>query len=295
VTQDSRLLKLLVQPDAVQFYTWLGDDVIPHRSEHFRDSAKPLWLNLGYWKDARTYPAACAALTALIGDAARLGPEDKVLDVGFGFGEQHFIWLDRFRVKTIIGINNTPLHVDIAQRRVRARDLEDRVQLLLASATAVPFGSEDFDAVLALECAFHFNTREAFFGESIRVLRPGGRLAITDMIPLPGASIYEHYHAETRRMLGIPDANMYDRDTYAEKLRAAGFSNVVVTSIREYVYPGMIRYANARLAGRPMTSIEVVLEPEDLAPAGVAAAATYWEKSVGIGDYVIATANKPYK
>src|SRR5688572_6050709 len=83
--------KLLVTKDASSYYQFLGDDVVEGENEGFKDSAKPLWLNLGYWESARTYPEAAAALACQLGDAAGLGPGDELLDVGFGFAEQDFL------------------------------------------------------------------------------------------------------------------------------------------------------------------------------------------------------------
>ena len=67
---------LLRQKDAAAYYTSLGDDVIDFMNEGYVDNSKPLWLNLGYWKVARTYPDACVAMVELLGTRAGLQPSD---------------------------------------------------------------------------------------------------------------------------------------------------------------------------------------------------------------------------
>jgi microcystin synthetase protein McyJ len=277
---------------AAGYYTRLGDDVIEGLDGGFADPSKPLWLNLGFWKEARTYDEACAALAHRLGAAARLNPADRVLDVGFGFAEQDLYWLERFDVRAIVGLNLTPLQVEVARQRVAARRLDDRIDLRLGSATDLPFDDASFDKVLALECAFHFDTREAFFAEALRVLRPGGRLAATDMLPLREdlATAFRLWKRWARRRVSIPDANMVDRSGYAEALERCGFVDVGIESVREHVYPGMAQYITKRVRqGGDPRSITVELTEDDVRRCrGV----ERWKRG-GISDYVVVTASRP--
>jgi ubiquinone/menaquinone biosynthesis C-methylase UbiE len=129
--------------------------------------------------------------------------------------------------------------------------MADRVSLQLGSATELPFEAGSFDKVIALESAFHFNTREDFFREAFRVLRSGGRIVLLDMIPLrefKGPFWKKWTLAIGQKIWQMNALNMYPRDVYAEKLRTAGFVRAEVQSIHEHVEPHFERYAVSQLA-----------------------------------------------
>ena len=280
--------RLLLRSDPVDYYQYLGDDLVEGQSGDFQDPKKPLWLNLGYWDKARTYPEAASAMAQQLGEAAQLGPQDRVLDVGFGFAEQDFYWIERFRVAHITGLNVAPLQVERARRRVCARKLTDRIDLRLGSATQIPFDSGTFTKVTALECAFHFMTRELFFHEAFRVLAPGGRLALADGIPAPGQDAPNLLTKLILRGWATPIENYYDRDVYKQKLEACGFVNVQYRSIAVDVFPGTLKYKELRRAG---FSLEDAAIPE-LDARERAQALKKWE-TLGLTDYLIFSAEKP--
>jgi microcystin synthetase protein McyJ len=285
-----RFLHTLRRADVSAYYEVLGDDVLEGCDGGFRDDSKPLWLNLGYWAEANTYPDACAALASKLAERAELGPSDEVLDVGFGYGEQDFYWVNTLGVRRIVGLNVTPLHVELAQRRVKARGLGERIDLRLGSATAVPLDDSSVDKVVALESAFHFNTREVFFREAWRVLRPGGVLCLADMVPRGPFGAWRRARTWfARRRLGIPSANMYGRDVYDAKLRKIGFIDPSFESIRGHVFPGAADYAWQRLGGRAMNSARVELTEDAVAECK---GLEMWAP-LGFEDYLIVRAKKP--
>lgn len=285
-----RSVTLVRQKDAAAYYTTLGDDVIDFMNEGYVDDSKPLWLNLGYWKEARTYPDACVAMVELLGTRGGLQPGDEVLDVGVGFAEQDFVLLDRFKVSRITGLDITPVHVDKGRERVAKRGLERQIDIRLGSATAIEFPDASFDRVLALECAFHFDTRDQFVREAYRVLKPGGSVSIADMLPVPGKKS-SRATAFARRYGHIPEANLYDREEYSRRLSAVGFDDVLVESIRHDVFPGMANYSRQRIVGnKKMDEVVVEVSEDDRAQcSGV----EIWERGTGLTDYVIASARKP--
>jgi ubiquinone/menaquinone biosynthesis C-methylase UbiE len=217
-----------------------------------------LWLNLGDWRAASTIEEACPALALRLAGTAGLGPGDAVVDVGFGFAEQDILWARRFAPRRIIGLNVTPEHVRLGRARVRRAGLSQTIALRQGSATAMPLPDACCDVVTALECAFHFDTREAFLAEAFRVLRPGGRLAMADILRAPPAAspLLARWQRLTWRGFAerfrVPAANAVERMGLAAQIAAAGFTAARVESIGEDVFPGFHRalMTDAALARR---------------------------------------------
>lgn len=250
-----------------------------------------LYLNLGYWKEAQTLDQACEALVRLVAETAALGPGDRVVDVGFGFADQDLFWMRAFQPAHITGLNITPSQVALARRRVARQGLADRIELLQASATAMPLADAAFDKVVAVECAFHFDTRARFFEEAQRVLRPGGRLVVADVIRMPpadrpSARLVQRLNWRLFRRWGVPAANADTQASYVQKLEAAGFEAIRVRSIREHVFAPLHRH----LVAHP----QVLKRFNPLSRLPFHLAFRFDPETLALGyDYVIAAADKP--
>jgi cyclopropane fatty-acyl-phospholipid synthase-like methyltransferase len=274
--------------DAVRFFgTFTGD--YDKRSAYLYElfstrtslGETSLYLNLGYWDGATHYDDACQRLAEVLGEAADLHPGCVQLDCGSGFGDAPLFWIRRFGPATIDCLNITWSQVAKSRERIQAAGFEQRVRLQLGSATRMPFAAASFDRVTALESAFHYDTREEFFREAFRVLKPGGRLATADI-----TRDRPNGWRERAPLWYIPPANMYPRSGYAQRLKDAGFTGVRVQSIVDKVYAPFAEFARERLRA---PEIRARMNPL-IRRAWAASLDSEMDKKF---DYVLAVADKP--
>lgn len=189
-----------------------------------------------------SYHPGGLALTRRLANRLQLRRGERVLDVASGPGATALL-LARERGVTVDGVELGEESVERARAAAAAEGLAERVRFSVGDAERLPFDDATFDAVVC-ECAFcTFPDKPTAAAEFARVLRPGGRLGLTDVTVEPGA-----LHGELRSLAGwvacIADARPLEE--YAEIVRAAGLS-VVQTERHDDALARMVDQIDARL------------------------------------------------
>ncbi|MFH8694511.1 class I SAM-dependent methyltransferase [Streptomyces chartreusis] len=114
-----------------------------------------------------------------------LAEDGRVLDVACGRGTTALLLADAYGVR-VDGVDYAPANTALAQRTARAAGLADRTVFRTGDAEHLPYPDGTFDAVVC-ECArCTFPDKAQAATEFARVLKPGGRVGITDVTATPG-------------------------------------------------------------------------------------------------------------
>jgi SAM-dependent methyltransferase len=162
---------------------------------------------------------------------AALQPGETVLDLGSGAGMDVFLAAQAVGPQgRVIGVDMTPDMIARARANA-AKAGYTNVEFRLGEIEALPIADGTIDVVIS-NCVINLVPDKArVFAEIYRVLRPGGRFAIADMVtfgPVPAA---------LRRDLALWAgciAGAMDRTAYLDIIRRAGFTDVHVAT--ETVY-----------------------------------------------------------
>jgi SAM-dependent methyltransferase len=123
---------------------------------------------------ARGFPA-----TIDLADRLPVKPGDQVLDIGCGIGGPARYFARRFGCK-VNGIDITGPFVEAANKLTALLGMSDQVLIEQGDGEELPYDDGAFDGAYAQHVTMNVADRPRFFGEALRVLKPGGFFAVTE-------------------------------------------------------------------------------------------------------------------
>jgi ubiquinone/menaquinone biosynthesis C-methylase UbiE len=128
-----------------------------------------------------------AAATRRLADRAALVAGERVLDLGSGLGGPARLLAEAYGAR-VTGLDFSADFCEAAMHLNALTGLGDRVAIVCGDARRLPFADGSFDVVWTEHVAMNISDRAGLYGECMRVLRPGGRLALYDIVRMEGST-----------------------------------------------------------------------------------------------------------
>jgi ubiquinone/menaquinone biosynthesis C-methylase UbiE len=180
-----------------------------------------------------------------------------VLDLGSGGGLDCFVAAQNVgRTGKVIGVDMTPAMIAKANRNKQKLGLEN-VEFRPGQIEAIPVASSTVDVIIS-NCVINLSPdKQAVFHEAYRVLKPGGRLAVSDILTRG------RFSAEERSDMDAWASCVSGAEAiavYVAALKTAGFSNI---SIRDKADPD-IELADTAASNGPARPFSARITAEKL-------------------------------
>jgi len=241
---------MLKKQDIVDYYDQCEVDY--KNNWHLDDC---LALHIGYWDETtRSLPQALLRQNEIMMEKGKITSRDRVLDAGCGIGGSS-IYLSKNCGCKVMGITLSKKQAASAAAlsKIHKVDHLTRFQVMDFSETA--FACETFDVIWALESACYAERKQVFLKEAFRLLKPKGRLVLTD-----GFESKESYSLLKRKLIdnwikrwALDSIESVGR--FESYLREAGFINIEFEDISKNVAPSSRKLFNCSLIAMPFAKV----------------------------------------
>ena len=199
------------------------------------DLAQDISQNIGYTEEEMKAAPQGANLGLGCGNPLALASVktgETVLDLGSGAGFDCFLAANRVGEKgRVIGIDMTPEMIERARENARQGNYPN-IEFRLGEIENLPVADSSVDVIIS-NCVINLAPDKGkVFSEAFRVLKPGGRLMVSDIVLLK--KLPDFIRSSVEAYIGcISGAVM--RDEYLASVKSAGFQEVAI--IDETLFP----------------------------------------------------------
>jgi cyclopropane fatty-acyl-phospholipid synthase-like methyltransferase len=192
-------------------------------------------VHCGFWDDGtRRLQDAIRNHDAFVAGCLGLSPRSRVLDAGCGVGGTS-LHLAREYGHDVLGITLSTEQLQRARRYAR-RCREPRPSYEIADYLDTGLPSASFDGVVAIESCCYAEPKAGFLREAHRLLRPGGRLVVSD--GFLGRPLRDEEKADYCRLIeGFALTSLEPLAAFVESARLVGFESIELHDKQAEIMP----------------------------------------------------------
>ncbi|HYA93712.1 MAG TPA: arsenite methyltransferase [Thermodesulfobacteriota bacterium] len=206
----------------------------------------------GLSKDVTDMSMGCGNPTAI----ANLNPGEVVLDLGSGGGIDAFLAAKKVGPQgKVIGLDMTEEMIHRAQENARNMGFTN-VEFKMGEMESIPLPENSVDVVIS-NCVINLSPdKDSVFREIFRVLKPKGRIAVSDIVT--DGKLPKFIKQDVEAWTSCIGGALKEQD-YLSKIRASGFTNVAIESKHIYSHEeiSMFKETNSSLFENPLGQKEI--------------------------------------
>lgn len=203
------------------------------------------YMNYGLWKEnGESLIKANKRLCDFIYKEGSLNNTEKlkILDVGCGYGKQDLRWIKNISEESsIIAVDISKKQIDYAnKKRIKSNIPTSKLNFVKGDAHRLTkmFNSHEFNRIISLESAFHYDNRKLFFKNVGNLLSTDGIFVISDIILDKSVKGFfkKMFINVASDFLQIPHQNLIGIDEWKSDLYSSGLSIIKIEDITEKTF-----------------------------------------------------------
>lgn len=127
---------------------------------------------------------------------------ETVLDIATGTGDLAIL-MTQSGAKKITGVDISEGMLEVGRKKIAAKNLSDKIEMLLGDSENLPFADNSFDAITVGFGIRNFETLEKGLAEILRVLKPGGIFVILETSVPEKTPFKQGYSFYTKRIMPL--------------------------------------------------------------------------------------------